>query len=264
MMTMVSDVNLAHRLAEIGDVGQGTLVSLIARKKGELRGGKVYGDDFVHVVIWSGFHYSALVQRSLRKLDEIWSGGTLFQDLLADVHRAGHTGATVKEISEAVQEVKDSLTRSDLRARAEDPTSGVDLIHLPEEEMEWGGCTKPVFEPLVVAGKTIVGAKVYVGKGDPSNPRAAVPGTIYLDGVKLGEKILEPAPNGYWTPKQAAKAAAKQILRSRLPVGLYVRYSLAKERVLACKIGMDASAHARSAGVPIDPESIRSLFRIAA
>jgi len=115
----------------------------------------------------------------------------------------------------------------------------------------------------VVDGTTVNGAKVYVGAGNLMDPRAPLTGTIYIDGVKLGEKVLQPAPNGDWKAKHKPKTVVKNILRSWLPVGLYARYSLEKEGLLSIKVGSDASDHAKAEGVPVDPEAIRSLFKIA-
>jgi len=241
------------------DLDNGSVASLIVRKKGVARGPKgnrtVYGDDLVHVLLWTGFHYQALVERSFKKLHQMWGKGNLLRKLLKAVQDAGLTGANVEDVALAVQEIDESflrVIRTNEAAPREETTQG-DAPEAP----------KPVWEPLKVDGTVIRGAKVYKGGGDLTDPRAPLPGTIYIDGVKLGEKVLDPAPNGQWCPKQKAKTVAKDILRSWLPAGLYARYSLEQDRVQTIKVGADASAHAKAAKVPVDPEAIRSLFKVA-
>jgi len=254
--TNTGDVKMASVLSEIGDLDQGTLVSARLKKKGVQRGQAgskvVYDDDFVHVLIWSGFHYQALVERSFKKLHQLWGKGDLATKLIEATRNKGQLGVTVGDVTTAIQEVEDALLKV-IR-------SGQKTESIYAEEIE-----QPisVWTPLEVGGKRIRGAKVYDGAGDPNNPRAPKPGTVYIDGVKLGEKILTPAPNGSWKPKQKAKTVAKDILRSWLPIGLYVRYALEKERLLDVKVGDEAGQFAKSEGVPVDPMAVKSLFKIA-
>ena len=241
----------ADMLSGMGDdLGEGTVAYIEVRKKGVARGPAsnktIYGDDLVKVLLWTGFHYQSLVERSFKKLHQLWGRGDLYRTLLQAVHDAGHTAATLADISQAVQELDDSFTkgvRGDANGEeGDEPTS--------------------VWEPLVVDGVFIPGAKVYVGEGG-DDPRSPVKGTIYIDGVKLGEKVVEPSTNGSWLPKQKPKTVAKDILRSWLPVGLYVRYSLERERMLSLKVGAQASAAGKAENIQVDPEAIRSLFKIA-
>ena len=270
-MTAPQDSQLAQELSVIGDLGQGTLVSLVVKKRGVFRAGEVRGDDTVHVLIWTGFHHKALVQRSNAKLDEIWGSSSLLTNLLKETIAAGHPEATIEDAAEAVQELQESFRRV-LNGKLQHDghqMDGADVepLYLPADDRDpaiMGGIkSNPVFEPLMVGGKVILGAKVYVGQGEPGNPRAPKPGTIYIDGVKLGEIVLLPSANGQWTPKSAPKTVAKNILRSLLPAGLYVRYILDRDGMVTCKIGKSASEHAKAANMPIDPEAIRTLFKIA-
>ena len=54
-----------------------------------------------------------------------------------------------------------------------------------------------------------------------------MPGTVYLQGLRVQHRVLTPAPAG---PKPASKSApksvVKSVLRSLLPVGKYVSYAL--------------------------------------
>jgi hypothetical protein len=249
---------LAAGLAEIGDLGQGTLASLILRKKGCSKGPAgsttIYDDDFVHVLLWTGFHYKALVERSSQKLHAIWSQTSLLKDLLAATQQAGHAEATLADISAAVQETDDAFNKVINGVPQSDDED--DTPHGSESDKQ------PCWEPLKVNGALIRGARVYVGAGDPTNPRAPIKGDIYIDGVKLGEKLLEAAPNGHWRPRRKAKSVAKEILRAKLPCGLYARYSLNQERLLEAKVGQDAVGHAKKAGLIIDPGAVLALFKI--
>ncbi len=251
MNTNANDVTLATNIftSMKDDMENGTLASIVIRKKGSNRGRAdnktIYGDDLVHVLIWTGFRYSSLVERSFKKLHQLWGKGNLFHTLLQAVQDAGYPEATISDVAFAVSETDDAfikVIRSDALGNA-----GIQDIE------------NPVWEPLKVDGTIIPGAKVYVG-GSVGDSRT---GTIYIDGVKIGEKILEPAKNGQWLPKQKPKTVAKDILRSWLPVGLYTRYALEMDKVQAIKVGAEASAHAKAAGVPVDPDAIRSLFKIA-
>ena len=248
----ILDTQLADTLSEIGDLDQGTLVTLELQKKGVARGPRnnqtIYDDDVVQVLIWTGFSYPALVERGQKKLKALQAKGGFIQGLLQDTHNAGCTAATLAEVCAAIQEVEDHM-RGVLAAGAS--TTGV----VEDKTPHW--------RPLEVAGKKIAGSRVYQGKERPEDPRAPVPGTIYIDGVKLGERVVTPAANGHWTVGSSAKTIAKKILQSRLPSGLYVRYCLDHEMVATVKVGREASEASKAAGIPVDPEAIRSLFKIA-
>jgi len=258
--TNATDLRLASTLAEIGNLGDGTLASLILRKQGVARGPAgaqtIYDDDFIHVLLWTGFHYRSLVERSLVKLQTIWGSTPMFQDLLKAAQDAGHPEATLQDVGAAISELDDALRRVLGTGRVQPPLDPDN----PEAEED---AKAPTWEPLVVDGVTVKGSKVYVGTPTRSTPRAPAKGTVYIDGVKLGEKVLTPAANGHWCPRQKAKTVVKEILRSWLPVGLYARYRLGSENMLVAKVGAEASEHAKKGGVVIEPEAIRSLFKIA-
>lgn len=252
MNTNATHAGLAGVLSELGDSGQGNIVSLVVRKKGVERGKagekKIYNDERVHVLIWTGFAYQALVERSARKLAELMSKSQHFiQDVAQATIDAGHAGTTIRDAAEAIQEIEAHF-RHVLETGSATFDDATDL-------------PPTVWEPLKVDGQTVKGAKVYVGQARPDDPRAPQPGAIYLDGVKLGEKVVEEALR--WETAQKAKSAAKGVLRSWLPVGLYVRYNLGPDALAGLKVGKDASDAAKAAGVVVDPDRIRMLFKIA-
>ena len=235
IVTNATDTTLASALAE----GGRTRAFLVLHKKGTTKGvagaKKVYGDDVSQVLLWYGFPYRDLVERSLECLDKLWAGGNLTKRLMEAVEKTNNT-TTVEEIFEVVQEVKESFLKTlggsgDLFD--DNPT----------------GNSVPTWEPLTVNGQKVAGARVYIGKGNPSeDPQAAVPGTIYIDGVKLGEKIVVPAPNGYWNANRKPKTIIKDTLKSWLPIGMFAMYPLDRGRLIDLKIG-DEALTARKLGI---------------
>jgi hypothetical protein len=85
-----------------------------------------------------------------------------------------------------------------------------------------------VYAPVVDAsGETIPGCKVYVGGGDPSDPRSPVPGTLYVQGVRVAQRVTTPAPNGPGPPaKSSPVVAATAAIRATLPIGAWRQYRL--------------------------------------
>ena len=243
--TNTANADLATKLSAISTdnlgVGQGTMTSIVVKKVGTTVGAQAYGDDTVHVLLWTGFHYNALAERSHQKLQRMWEAGSLFKDLLKEGIDAGVYDATLEDASLAVQEVNATLLRN-LRAAALANTDNLG----------------PVWRPLTVNGEVILGAKEYIGK----NPEIPY-GSIYLDGVKLGERIVIPAQFAKPPVKSKPKTVLKNLLMAKLPVGLYARYRLSTENLRDIRIGSDAAVHAKKAGVTIEPDNIRSLFKIA-
>jgi hypothetical protein len=254
-MTTPSNANdhaLAENLSNITTdnigVGQGTMVSLVLKKKGVRAGfgpGKTFvtrGDDTVHVLVWTGFHYASLVERSLAKLQQLWDSGSLFKDLLKEAIDRGVFDATMEDVSQAVQELDSSLRKN---IAGPDGAAGSD--------------SHPnIWDPLIVNGEVVLGAKVYKG---PSKTIAQ--GAVYLDGVKLGQRVLKVAENPLRVAQSKPKTIIKDILRAKLPVGLYVRYSMDPKDLKDLKIGDDAVAYTKAENLPIDTGAIRSLFKIA-
>jgi hypothetical protein len=246
----------AESLSQIsGDLNQGTVVSIEVRKKGVVRGAAcakvVYDDDLVHVILWTGFSYKALVARSRAKLDALQAQDQFIQRLHREVLKVS-PAATIEDVCAGYQEIENNMSK--VLARADDDPLG--LRPIP-------GQPTSVWTPLKLGGETIPRAQVYVGPGDPKNPHAPITGSVYLHGVKLGEKVLAPAPNGHWTVEHKPKTVTKNILRSWLPEGFYRSYVLEPERVLALRVAKAASEAAKLQGVPIDLEAVRSAFKIA-
>jgi hypothetical protein len=253
----------AKELAALLQRSDGTLVSLILRKKGVGRGPlgapTVYNDDLVHVLLWTGFHYPELAEHSLKQLDAIWGSGTLGSDLTNDLRSSGYPEATTEDALTAIHELWGALkiaagasdSRGVIQSEDEDNTP-------PPDER-----TSHFWTAYKVNGQIVNGVKAYIGEGNAADPRSPKPGALYISGVKLGEVILNEAPNGHWETERKVKTVAKNLLRKRLPVGRYARYHLDPDNLISFKVGKAASESARKGGVVIDPEAVRSLFKIA-
>jgi len=243
----MSNVELTKKLAEVGALGQGTLVFLTVKKKGVKRAGQIYNDDLTQVLLWSGFHYRALVQRSMDQLDML-DDGTLRRNLAGDLMLAGFENVKMDDVTLAVQKVRESFQRVLRDAKDSDPE---------DESPRMEGS---VFQPYVVNGQEVRGAKVYMGKGGP-DPRSPVPGTVYLDGVKLGEHCLSEVEK--WSPLSKGLTIAKTMLKSYLPIGLYARYALDESSLRSLYVGKEAAEKVRETPIAINPDAIRLLFKIA-
>jgi len=240
-----TNANLPALAATLAEALCGSFGGLIIRKKGRVKGGTLYGDDLVHVVFITGFIYTNLLRRSLEKARTVKAS-----DLLAACEARGLTGKngaplTVNDCLVAIDATIDSLNRS---------LAGTNT-----------STTDHVYEPLVVDSETVRGCRVYTGAGDPSNPKAPIPGTIYLNVLKIGQKVLEPAANG---PIPAANSrgdvVAKSILRSMLPIGRYVSYALEPGAEFILRAGGTAAVAADCDGVSVRSAAVEDIFTLAA
>lgn len=270
MNTNASNTALVFTLA---DARKGTFTGLVVRKKGKVVGGKNgvrFGDDLVHVTLVTGFRYGSLVERSADRLDamtdadldalvaegrtgfvRLWKKSAKVADLRATCASMGlaDTGAKKDLVArlDAVAPggmIERTLTRADFdAARASlraDLQGSIDGTAVDVNEH--------VYEPLVADGETVRGCRVYVG--NPNGPDASAPGTVYLQGLKVGETVLEAAENGpIPASKSKPESVAKRLLRSRLPIGRYVSYRLAPDSGFILRAGGAAAAAADKDGV---------------
>ena len=238
--------------ANLASARKGTFTSLIIRKEGEERGTApnklTYGDDMVHVVIISGFRYENLVAKSRDRL-----AGMTDADIDALVARnyTGWQGRGAKATEVAVTRADFDAARTELLDSFDKTLAGVNE-----------STTDHVYEPLTVNGEVVRGSRVYVGNPDPTQ-NAATPGTVYLQGLKIGEKVLDAAPNGPVPASQsAAKTVAKGVLRSRLPVSRYVSYKLDASTPGAwlLSVGGAAAAACDSNGVTLETARVEQVL----
>lgn len=248
--TNAKDSKTAAVLGALTEIGQGTLLCARVHKMGVVRGKAgstvTYGDDLVDVLIWTGFQYRALIARSQKMLDRLLAKGG-YIERVAQATLEDHEDTTIEDVCYALQETREwfrkVLAGCDLGA----PSSSQGVV----------------WEPLEIGGVRVQGSRVYTGWGRSEDPRAPVPGTIYVQGVKLGERVVASSANGPWRANSKPKTLAKSIIKEGLPVGLYCQYRLEPERVQAMAVGGKATKLAKKNGVGIDPDALRSLFKIA-
>jgi len=248
MDTNATNAALALTLA---NARNGTFTGLITQKIGEERGAKGskvrYGDDLVHVVLYTGFRYENLVVRS-RELLQAMNPADLVTEFATKGIAAGDGSAIrLADVCKAVADLDESFKAS------LDGTAVSTVEH--------------VYEPLVVDGQVVRGAKVYkcvAAEGIPCHCRnctgdqkAPVPGQINLSGLKIGEKVIEAAVNGPVPyAKSRADVVAKNIIRSRLPVGKYVSYRLEPGADFILRAGGTAAIAADKDGVTFDAAKV--------
>lgn len=258
MSTNANSRIIADLLVQSQGLGT-TFTGLVTTKKGETRGRGaaklLYGDDTVHAVIVAGFSYPRLVQRSLAALLATDLGTVL-------------TAATVKGVmgyeGRGANAVARPLVLADLEAARDEMVASFEATLAGTNE----ATTDHVYEPLLVDGETVKGARVYkcvagnpdheckcrACTGDDSTP---LPGTIYLQGLQIGSRVLAAAPNGPVPASQSApKTVAKDLLRKGLPVGRYVSYALEPGTNFILAAGGAAALRADKDGVTLDASAL--------
>lgn len=247
-MLVQPDNNTLTALSSLVDLPeQGTIFTALIHKMGEKRGQVVYGDDIKQVLIWTGFSYRALITRSMRILDhQLGKGGYI--EKLARATLDAHEGATIEDVCHALQEVRDWYRRV--------------LAGSESWDTDLSSSGNPLWSPLLINGTTVRGCAIYSGRARPEDPRAPIPGTVYIKGLKLGEQVVTPAPNGRWKADSKPKTLAKQIILEGLPSGLYCQYRLEPERVSGVAVAGEAVRIAKERGIPIDPAALTSMFKV--
>jgi len=225
----------------LADARVGTFTGLITRKVGVERGRgadrKVYGDDLVHTVIFTGFSYTNLVRRSLEALKGVTDAEVVAKDAI----RNGTARFTEADVAAARAELVESFEKT-LAGTNESTTDAV-------------------YEPLVVDGETVKGARVYRCKRQAGaegechcrdcagDARAPKDGTIYLQGLAVWSTVLEAAPNGPAPePNSSPKTLAKEALRKHCPIRKYVSYRLEPKGSWSLRAGGTAAVEATSKG----------------
>jgi hypothetical protein len=233
-----------------------TFTSVITRKQGTERGGVRYGDDLVHAVLVTGFRYDRLVERSRAMLATfVGREAEIAADLAGRPAFEGR-GSKQTQVSVTEAHVKQALAELETSfATTLDPTA-------PSEST-----TAHVYEPLVVDGESVRGGRVYkcaAGVAPECHCRtctgeakAPLPGTIYIQGLQIGRKVIDPAPNG---PVPASKSGpvvvAKDYLRGKLPVSRYVSYRLEPGTDFLLRVGGTAAVKADADGIHLSPELV--------
>lgn len=235
---------------------QGTLLTAQIHKVGVERGSAgtktLYGDDTKQVLIWTGFSHRALIERSMKILTHQLSKGG-YIERIARATLEVHEGTTIEDVCHALQETRDGFRKVLLSDKA----PGEWVLAVEEDtgpRSHWW--------PLEIQGVKVRGCTVYLGPARPHDPHAPVPGTVYVKGLKLGEKMVTPAPNGQWTADSKPKTLAKKIIQESLPVGLYCMYRLDPSRVSGLAVAAEAVKVAKELQIPIDPAALISMFKV--
>jgi len=285
----ITNANNAALAALIADARVGTFTHIITTKKGEVRGGKAnpktYGDDTVATTVVTGFKYIPLVERSKDEalaLTDADKDAVVARGLTGWV-RVWKKSSKVGDLKEVARGLglDDSGTKKDVVARLEEAVPGgmverlvtradVDEAHtalLADLQRTLDGETSPknahVYEPLVVDGQKVRGGRVY--KGNPTGDDAALPGTIYIQGIIIASKVLVPAANG---PVPASKSGpvsvAKKALRRLLSVSRYVSYALEPGSDFYLAAGGAAVAAADKDGLTVDAAKVAGIKALIA
>lgn len=294
-MKLETNANTLALAAILADANLGTFTGIITRLKGEVRGGETYGDDLVHCVIYTGFRYDTLLQRSLTALEQLDTDA-----VLADLTEAGVIGwerapkpsdeeiKAAQDLAEAEVEALTYDSKAERRkainaarkAAKEDLCAewakGKQPVKITREHVvealaqiresltlslagENQSTTDHVFETLTVNGKQVRGVQVYTGD------KAEETGTIYLNGLMIGRKVIEPAANGpVPAPQSAPVVAVKNFVEKRLPKRRYVKFALPKGGDWLLNAGGTASALSAATGVQFTPDVAEVIDRMAA
>jgi hypothetical protein len=211
MITNAKDKELAQVLSSHHP---GSFTGIVVRKAGEVRKGVLYGDDLIRVTLRTGTSYKKLVQKSLDILKAL-SPTALCKEAVHLGLTDAKTGnlVNIADVYTAIQEIEDSFKRvisgSNVAVDDDEPASN--------------------FEPLLIDGRVVPGAKVY------TNPDSDKHGSVYLMGIKIAEKVLSKSPTGdIPTPKSSGKTLAKNLIKSKLPIGKIARYRLNGNFILKC------------------------------
>ena len=246
---MSTNANSRILASVIANANLGTFTGLVQTLKGterlapgEKRGGTklVYGNDKVHVCLFTGFKYSALCQRSLDVLATL-NAETVLAEMKAEGlvgyegrgEKAVEVEITLADVQEAIDRLQASwgLSRDGLNQSTNDH----------------------VFEPLVVNGETVRGCRVYTGQTDEAKaagiePPAAV-GTIYLQALQISRTVLTPAPNGHVPEsKSGARVVAEGFITDKTPMANYRSYRLVPGESWLLRVGGAAVAAASADG----------------
>lgn len=268
--------------ALLGDAKQGTFTGITTRLKGQTRGGVVYGNHLICAVIYTGFRYRRLIQRSLEALDELDPKRVLWdledagaigwvrapRPSQADVKAAqdaaearvpAYVGGRYRQAVRAARKAAKATAYADWSKGKQPVVPDLDCVIQAIAELRtsflrtlagtnnW--TARKVFETLDVGGRKVRGAQVYLSN------KAEAEGTIYLNGLMIGCRVIEPAPNGSApAPKSNPVVAAKRYINRRLPRHLYAKFALPKGGDWLLNAGGTASAMSSATGIEFSPE----------
>ena len=229
-----------------------TLKGAVRLAPGEKRGGLkiTVGDNTVRDTFVAGRSYTALKSKDAVILAAL-TGADLDQ-MVADGHMAW-SGRGAKAVQVAV-------TRADFDAALADMIVSTDKSIAGTNS----STTDHVYEPLVVDGAALKGYRVYVGPSDPAATPKSAPGTIYVQGLRVGRKVIAAAKYAKPASKSGGKAVAKRAITRLLPSRRYVSYCLEAGSDFILNLGSDAVTASDAAGITVDHTAVTEALALVA
>lgn len=198
--------------------GSPRFIRFRTRLAGEVQNGVRRGDHVMEYVFLLGVDYHTALTASIAILKTRMADPAFVQVVVDDMKALGITNEITGEAITDL-DVQDALTgtvrgRKGLLTAYTESLAGTNGDYSCED----------VYEPLMVDGSAVKGCKVYVGKGDPTDPKAPIPGNVYLTGIVMSSKLIEASANGSKVPgRRGAVVVAKDYLSEllKLPVGRF-------------------------------------------
>ena len=253
--TNASSTTLAQAIAGSRSAQCASIMSVVTTLKGdtrlapgEKRGGlKVtVGDDTVRDTFVAGRSYTSLKRKDAVILAAL-TGADLDQ-MVADGHTAW-SGRGAKAVQVAVTRADFDAALADMIASTDKSIAGTNT-----------STTDHVYEPLLVDGKALKGYRVYVGPADDSIKPASAPGTIYVQGLRVGRKVIQAAQYAKPASKSGGKTVAKKVITRLLPSRRYVSYSLEAGSDFILNLGAEAVTASDAAGITVDPTVVADIL----
>lgn len=263
MTTNAKSVRVGVHMADMVEEAQGSprFVGFATRLAGAVQGAGALkmrrGDHVMEYTLVTGFSYINMVERSAKTLKAAMSSPTFVAEMVEALAAAGQvdegTGA--------------AITATDLIDACTGTASGRKGLLTGYEQTLAGtneSTSEHVYEPLSVDGADIAGCKVYTGAGNATDPKAPVPGTVYLAGVIIASKCVEKSANGdKLASKSGAVAVAKSFLEKHLDLSAsrYRTFRLLPGEAVSLKCGA-TSFHAAEGGT-VKPGVVEILALVA-
>ena len=248
LATLINDSSRCARFASVVT----TLKGASRLAPGEKRGGlKIrVGNDTVRDTFVAGANYGSLKAKDAVILAALT--GADLDAMVADGHSAW-SGRGAKAVQVTV-------TRADFDAAL------AEMIDSTAKTLAGTNTstTDHVYESMIVDGKALAGYRVYVGPTDPNATPASTPGTIYVQGLRVGRKVIEAAEFAKPASKSAAKSVAKRAITRLLPSRRYVSYSLEAGSDFILNLGSDAVSASDAAGITVDPTAVTEALALVA
>ena len=221
---MITNAN-SPKLAETIASAKPGFAGLIYTKVGKTVGGVVYGDDTEHIVFNHAFHYDGDAGLKARDLEAL--KGITDAEILDEIKAKGLKGWEGRGANAFQVEVT--------RLHVDAARAKIEASCLKSMTGRNTATTDEVYEPLIVNGKAVRGARVYVCTGKDTckcrnctgDDRAPLPGTIYLMGLLESREVIVPAANGKApAPHSNPVTVARRLFEKKLPSARFVQFRL--------------------------------------